>query len=79
MAENSSPDNRDTIQSFEVTKGGASGDLLSEARGDRRLKCGFLACGYFDQSHFNADFRAFSGMTPGAFAGTTNVSYLDID
>jgi AraC-like DNA-binding protein len=23
-----------------------------------------LSCGYFDQSHFNHDFRAFSGLTP---------------
>jgi L-arabinose isomerase len=36
------------IESFEVTKGGASGDLLSEVCVDRKLKVGFLACGYFE-------------------------------
>ena len=36
------------LQSFEVTKGGASGDLLSEKRGDRPLTVGLLACAYFE-------------------------------
>lgn len=38
-----------------------------------------LACGYYDQSHFIADFKAFSGMTPRAFLAATAVSYLEID
>ena len=26
-----------------------------------------LSCGYFDQAHFNHDFRAFSGLSPSAY------------
>jgi transcriptional regulator GlxA family with amidase domain len=26
-----------------------------------------LSCGYFDQAHFNHDFRTFSGMNPSAY------------
>ena len=36
------------IQSFEVTMGGASGDMLSARSGDRALKVGVLACAYFE-------------------------------
>ena len=38
----------DDIQSFEVTMGGASGDMLSARSGDRELKVGVLACAYFE-------------------------------
>ncbi|HSR68238.1 MAG TPA: helix-turn-helix domain-containing protein [Acidobacteriota bacterium] len=36
-------------------------------------------CGYYDQSHFNAEFKSFSGMTPRQFRATQNVSFLEID
>lgn len=36
------------IESFEVTKGKKSGDLLSTIRKDKKLKIGFVACGYFE-------------------------------
>ena len=36
------------IESFEVTKGEKSGDLLSEKCAEQYLKIGFLACGYFE-------------------------------
>jgi L-arabinose isomerase len=36
------------IESFEVTRGGASGDLLSETYREQPLKIGFLGCGYFE-------------------------------
>jgi len=36
------------IESFEVTKGAASGDLLSNRRGDKKLTVGVLACAYFE-------------------------------
>jgi L-arabinose isomerase len=36
------------IESFEVTGGAASGDLLTERRGDRKLRVGVLTCAYFE-------------------------------
>jgi len=43
-----SQENKDNIQSFEVTAGGVSGDLISARRQERRLKVGLLAGGYFE-------------------------------
>jgi len=37
-----------------------------------------LACGYYDQSHFGAEFHEFSGLTPGRFVRTASVSYLEL-
>jgi len=36
------------IESFEVTKGGKSGDMLSDRKDDRKLTVGLFACGYFE-------------------------------
>jgi L-arabinose isomerase len=38
----------EVIESFEVTEGGASGDLLTQQRGDRNLSVGVLTCAYFE-------------------------------
>lgn len=38
-----------------------------------------MACGYYDQSHFIAEFRAFCGMTPRQFVQAAKLSFLEID
>jgi AraC-like DNA-binding protein len=52
--------------------------LLRHGRGRGLADVG-LACGYYDQSHFIAEFKAFSGLTPRQFVETANVSFLELD
>ena len=36
-------------------------------------------CGYYDQSHFIAEFKSFSGLTPRRFARAGGASFLELD
>lgn len=38
-----------------------------------------LRCGYYDQSHFGGEFRAFSGRTPRQFRAAAGLSFLELD
>jgi AraC-like DNA-binding protein len=37
-----------------------------------------LSCGYYDQAHFNLEFREFSGMSPGEYAAAGSVDGLTV-
>jgi AraC-like DNA-binding protein len=37
-----------------------------------------LSCGYYDQAHFNHEFREFSGMSPGEYAAAGSVDGLTV-
>lgn len=52
--------------------------LLQSRHGLALTEAG-LICGYYDQSHFISEFKEFSGLTPGEFVETANLSFLEVD
>ena len=52
------------VQSFEVTGGEASGDLLSQRSGNAPLRVGVLACAYFEYWRMYEGLRAQGALPP---------------
>jgi AraC-like DNA-binding protein len=52
------------------------GHAVERIRTSDRVEWGGVAqsCGYYDQAHFNRDFRAFTGVTPSEFLATRDPS-----
>jgi AraC-like DNA-binding protein len=52
------------------------GQAVDRIRTASRIDWGRVAqsCGYYDQAHFNRDFRAFTGVTPSGFLATRDPS-----
>jgi AraC-like DNA-binding protein len=78
--------NRQLTRRFEHAVGVSPKEFARVSRflnGVRRLRASpprtltetALECGYFDQAHFNHDFRESAGMTPGEFLTSPNVVF----
>jgi AraC-like DNA-binding protein len=65
-------------QALRVARFRRAGTRLRKDRG-RDLAELALACGYYDQAHFNGDFKALSGLTPLEFAADPGIALLPLD
>jgi len=52
-------------------------DLVQRGRGLDWTRLA-MSCGYYDQAHFNHEFREFSGMSPGEYAAAGSVDGLTV-
>lgn len=53
-------------------------DLVQSRRATLNWAQLAVSCGYYDQAHFNREFRDFCGMTPAEFAGAGSVDGLTV-